>query len=138
VEKQADLVRHALVPSALASALGLDSYVSASGYKLYLAQLRQEAGLSTDPVENILFEQVLLCHLSAAELQGQVGQAKGLEVVRAYAEMAARLMAECRKTALALKSYRTPPPAAAGCRGPTQTQSITGSRNPSAKAGEQL
>src|SRR5262249_35003500 len=50
-----------------------------------------------------------LAHLRAGQLQAHAGMAEGLETVRLYNAAAARLLAEFRKTALALKCYRGAP-----------------------------
>jgi hypothetical protein len=99
-----------LLPSMLASALGLDRYFDAAGYRAFLDRIRQDAGSPTDPVEVMLLEQLVLAHLRAAQLQAHAGQAEGLEAARLYNAAAARLMAEVRQTALALKAYREPAP----------------------------
>src|SRR5262249_13198001 len=93
-------------PSMLASALGMDRYFDATGYRAYLDQIRRDAGSPTDPVEIMLLEQLVLAHLRAAQLQANAGQAEGLEAARLYNGAAARLLAEFRLTALALKAYR--------------------------------
>jgi hypothetical protein len=91
----------------MASALGLGEQVMAVGYRLYLDGLIRDAGNPTDPVEIMLLEQMALCHLRSLQLQSQAGEAKGLEAVELYNSAAARLTAEFRKTALALKEYRS-------------------------------
>jgi hypothetical protein len=100
------LVKRAVVPAMLAEALGLDGQVRAAGYRLFLNGLLRDAGDPSDPVVVMLLEQMAVCHLRALQLQGQAGQAKGLEAIELYNAAAARLTAEFRKTALALKEYR--------------------------------
>lgn len=91
----------------MATALGLDGEIGPSGYRLFLDGLMRDAGDPTDPVEIMLLEQLALCHLRSMQLQGQAGGAKGLEAIELYNSAAARLTAEFRKTALALKEYRS-------------------------------
>jgi hypothetical protein len=59
-----------------------------------------------DAVEVMMIEQLTLCHFRAAQLQAQAAEAKGLEAIQIYNIAAARLLAEFRKTALALQTYR--------------------------------
>jgi hypothetical protein len=106
-ERQASLVKRAVVPATMATALGLDGEIGAAGYRLFLDGLIRDAGSPTDPVEIMLLEQMALCHLRSMQLQGQAGEAKGLEAIELYNSAAARLTAEFRKTALALKEYRS-------------------------------
>ena len=105
-EQQAIIAKRAIPPAALASAIGMDRYIEATGYRRFLDDLLKDAGNPTDPVEIMLLEQLAVCHLRAAQLQGHAGQAEGLEAVAVYNAAAARLTAEFRKTVLALKEYR--------------------------------
>jgi hypothetical protein len=105
-EQQAAVARRAILPAALASAIGMDRYVEATGYRRYLDDLLKDAGSPADPIVIMLIEQLAVCHLRAAQLQSQAGQAEGLEAIELYNAAAARLTAEFRKTALALKQYR--------------------------------
>jgi hypothetical protein len=99
-----------LMPSMLATALGMDHHFTAAGYRAFLDRVRKDAGNPTDPVEVMLLEQLVMAHYRAAQLQASAGQAQGLEAVRLYNAAAARLLAEFRLTALALKEYRQPAP----------------------------
>lgn len=108
-DKQAGTIDKALFPSILAAALQMDKYFDVKGYRAFLDRIFAEAGSPTDPVEVMLLEQLVLAHLRAAQLQAHAGMAEGLEAVRLYNAAAARLLAEFRKTALALKSYRESP-----------------------------
>jgi len=109
VQRQAGTIDRALFPSMLASALRLDQYFDVKGYRAFLDRIFADAGSPSDPVEVMLLEQLVLAHLRAGQLQAQAGMAEGLEAVRLYNAAAARLLAEFRKTALALKSYREAP-----------------------------
>ena len=96
----------------LRAAMG-DQYgrdVGADAYALFLnGQVR---GLApADPVERMMAEQLVLAHHSMGKAVVTAATAQHMEVARAFHGAAARLMAEFRLTALALKSYRTPPPA---------------------------
>jgi hypothetical protein len=100
------VAKQAILPSALASAVGLDQQISASGFRRYLDNILRDAGSPSDPAEVMLIEQLAVCHLRSVILQSQAGQAEGLEAVEVYNAAAARFVAETRKTALALKEYR--------------------------------
>jgi hypothetical protein len=108
-EKQAGAIDEVLFPSMLASALQMDRYFDVKGYRAFLDRIFAGAGSPTDPVEVMLLQQLVLAHLRAAQLQAHAGMAEGLEAVRLYNAAAARLLAEFRKTALALKCYREAP-----------------------------
>src|SRR5579885_2935475 len=110
-EAQAGLLSNGMFAVLTASALGLDQYVDAVGYKLHWEQFLEEAGNPTDPVERILLQQLYLCHFRAAVLHSRAENNRGSEVTRMFNDSAARLSAECRKIALALKEYRSPPSA---------------------------
>jgi hypothetical protein len=108
-EKQAGAIDQVLFPSMLAAALQMDQHFDVKGYRAFLDKIFADAGSPADPVEKMLLEQLVLAHLRAAQLQAHAGMAEGLEAVRLYNAAAARLLAEFRKTALALKSYREVP-----------------------------
>jgi hypothetical protein len=105
-ERQAAILERALMPSLLTSALGLDGCFTAAGYHLYLNKVRADAGNPTDPVENMLLEQLVMAHMRSAQLQSQAGMAESLEAIRLYNSAAARLLGEFRQTALAFAAYR--------------------------------
>ena len=106
LEQQANVAKNAILPAALVSAMGLDQYVEIHGYRHYLDGVIRDAGNPTDPVEIMLIEQMAVCHLRAAQLQGRAGEAHSLDAGAIYNTAAARLTAEFRKLALALKEYR--------------------------------
>src|SRR5262245_31788220 len=108
-ERQAGAIARALFPSLLAAALQMDRYFDAKGFQAFLDGVIVDAGGPTDPIEVMLLQQLVLAHLRAAQLQAHAGMAEGLEAARLYNAAAARLLAELRKTALALKSYREGP-----------------------------
>jgi hypothetical protein len=76
------------------------------GYDRYVTDLLQEAGNPSDPVERMLVEQLVLAHHKIGSLHAEAAGAKGTAAALCNAA-AARLMAEFRKSALALKTYRT-------------------------------
>jgi hypothetical protein len=84
--------------------------VSVAGSQLYLGDLMRESGSPADPVEQMLLEQLVLAYHTVGQLHLRAGASQTAEAVEAYATAAARVMAEFRRTALALKAYRESPP----------------------------
>lgn len=105
-ERQALAVKSAVAPAALATALGMENQIGVTGCRVFLDDLIRESGCPSDPVEILLLEQIAMCHLLSMRLQSQASQAQGTEAIELYLAGAARLSAEFRKTALALKEYR--------------------------------
>src|SRR5262245_7623667 len=103
---QAEALRSAVFPSCMALALGLDNQVGPSGYRAYLEQLLKDAGDPFDPIERMLIEQLGLAHFRVAQLHADAGRAQGVEAAKIYNAVAARLLGELRRTALALCVYR--------------------------------
>jgi hypothetical protein len=77
-------------------------------WKAYLDTYLQAAGDPADPVERILLEQLALAHHALGRLHVRAGSRESVEEVQAYLGAIARLLAEVRRTALALKAYRQP------------------------------
>jgi hypothetical protein len=105
-ESQAKIVERAVIPAMMASALGLDNTVSASGYRLYLDEVLKNVEDTNDIVETMLCEQLAFAHLRLAQLHVDAGTAKASEIRKIANGSCIRLMAEFRKTALALEAYR--------------------------------
>ena len=61
-----------------------------------------------DPMEQMLCEQLVLCHHRAAYLQGQAMRQKTLNCIRTMNELADRAMNAYRRSMLALQDYRAP------------------------------
>jgi len=104
--QQAAILWNALIPSLMTRALGVEGYVQASGCRVLLDRLVDNAGGPADAVEVMLIEQLTMAHYRGAQLQAQAAEAKSLEAVQVYNTAAGRLLAEFRKTALALQTYR--------------------------------
>jgi hypothetical protein len=66
------------------------------------------AGGPSDPVEVLLLEATVLAYLAVGRLYTRAATAADGDAVRAYTWLAATMNAELRRTALALKAYRTP------------------------------
>jgi hypothetical protein len=103
----AEVLRKGAFAALMASALSLDQLLETSAYRAYLEEVLAQAGNPTDPIERMLVEQTCLAHFRVAQLHVGASQAKGAEVVKMYNAVAARLLGEMRRTALALRAYRT-------------------------------
>ena len=86
--------------------LGLDNLFESKAYKVYLEQLIEDAGSPTDPIERMLLEQLALAHFRIGQLHVKAGLAEGIEAVKVYNSVAARMLGEFRRTALALRVYQ--------------------------------
>lgn len=104
--RQSLAVRSAIAPAALATVMGRESQIEVTGYRGFLDEMVRESGNPSDPVEIMLLEQVAMCHLLSMRLQSKASQAEGTDAIELYMSGGARLSAEFRKTALALKEYR--------------------------------
>jgi hypothetical protein len=104
---QAEVLGAAVFPALMASALGLDGQVGPTGYKVYLERLLREAGSPEDPIEAMLLQQLALAHFRIGQLHASAGHAPGAEAAKIYNAGAARLLGEFRRTALALRAYRS-------------------------------
>ena len=105
-EQQSFAVKNVIAPAALATAMGVESKIETSGCRVYLDDLVKDSGNPVDPVEIMLLEQTVMCHLLSMKLQSKASGAEGTEAIELYLSGAARLSGEFRKTALALKEYR--------------------------------
>jgi len=89
------------------SMAGVFREADALAYKKYRDQLVLDCGAPTDPVEIMLIEQLALAHLNAGRLHFRAANAEGLDGARVYGGLAVLLQGELRRTALALKAYRS-------------------------------
>jgi hypothetical protein len=119
-EQQAAILRDGAAAAYLygATAAVLGRGVSLPGCQLYLGDLMREAGSPADPVEQMLLEQLALAHHAIGQLHVRAGASQTAEAAEAYAGAAARLLAEFRRTSLALKAYRNSPPRPEPARAP--------------------
>jgi len=88
------------------SRLGAD--VSPGAYKLYHDKILAESGPARDPIERMLTEQLLWCHHRIGNLHAAAATAKEPDLVSALNAAAVKLMAEFRRSALALREYKSP------------------------------
>ena len=87
--------------------------IDAYAFKKYRDRLLADCGNPTDPIEVMMIEQIALAHMNIGRLQFNSATAKSIEAARAYGSMATQLLGEFRRTALAVKSYRSGPHAGA-------------------------
>jgi hypothetical protein len=90
------------------SSAGTFPKVETAAFSRYVQKLREDAGDPADPVEQMLVEQLALAHHAVGRLHLKAATAETLNEAAIFLGAAARLTAEFRKTALALKSYREP------------------------------
>lgn len=74
----------------------------------YLESLLRDAGATQDPVEQMLIEQIVFAHHAIGMLHKRAASAPELDQIEVYHAAAARLLAEFRRSVLALKKYREP------------------------------
>ena len=75
-------------------------------YKVYRDRLLTDAGNPTDPVEVMIVEQLGLAHFTMGLMTAKETNAGHVNACGTYAVASARLMAEFRRSALALQAYR--------------------------------
>jgi hypothetical protein len=77
-----------------------------ASFRKYRDQLITDYGDPKDPVVCMLLEQLAIAHLNVGQLFGKASAATSVECSSAYLAAATRLMAEHRRTSLALTVYR--------------------------------
>jgi hypothetical protein len=103
-----DVVIPAMLRRAMAPPGGFNTEAARSFRDRILVQM----GNPTDPVEVMAIEQLAANHVLALYLQGCAGlSADDATKTEVYVAAAARLIAEYRRMMLALRDYRSPPPA---------------------------
>jgi hypothetical protein len=80
--------------------------IDVEAYQLFRDQMLSDAGHPSDPVERMILEQLILAHLNVGLFQYKATNAGTIQATAAYASAAARLIAEFRRSALALQAYR--------------------------------
>jgi ParB-like chromosome segregation protein Spo0J len=108
---QAVVLRDGPFSALMAAAVGLDRHFETAAHRIYLDRVLKDLGDPADPIERVLVEQLCMAHFRTAQLHVGAGQAQGAEAVKLYSAVAARMLGEMRRTALALKAYRTGAPA---------------------------
>ena len=79
--------------------------IDQGAYKVFRDRLLADCR-ATDPIEIMIIEQLSLAHFSMGLLSCKASNAGKVEAVGVYSQAAARLMAEFRRSALALQAYR--------------------------------
>jgi hypothetical protein len=107
---QAILIREAFASSILASIASghLGSFATAEGFKVFCDQYLAASGNPTDPAEVMLCQQLLWSHHRIGQLLVASAAATSPELVEAYGTAAVKLMAEHRRSTMALREYRAP------------------------------
>lgn len=111
LEREVRILEELVVSNYLASGVGepLKSMAGPAAWKILSERFLERCGRPSDPVEVILLEQLLLAHHSAGMLHVTANRAKTADQAGHYFAATARLVAELRRLALALKSYRERP-----------------------------
>ena len=81
-------------------------------FQAYHDNILQKCGQPTDPIEVMLIEQEMWAHMAIGRLYVTAGGANDANALGIFAAAIARMMAEFRRTALALKQYKTSAPPA--------------------------
>lgn len=97
----------AVLTSVSRSSLG--SVAGPGGFKVYRDRILAASGQPRDPVEAMLLEQLAWAHHRLGSLHVSAAAALAPEQASILTTASTKLMAEFRKTALALKEYRSPP-----------------------------
>ena len=105
----AEVVRDAVMPAFMKMAIAPKGMLNGASLAVYRDQILKEAGGPTDPLERMLIEQALLANVMIVKLHGESSIASTVAGAEVYATAAVRLMAELRRTILAIREYRTPP-----------------------------
>jgi hypothetical protein len=77
-----------------------------ASFRRYRDKLIADCGHRCDPIETMLVEQLALAHMNTGLLFHRASASGSAECATAYLAAATRLMAELRRTALALPAYR--------------------------------
>jgi hypothetical protein len=89
-----------------ASLGGVLKDVDVAAFRLYRDRLLDDYGNPQDPIEIMFVEQLALAHLNCGQLFYKSSAVNSIECASAYLAATTRLMAEFRRTALALPAYR--------------------------------
>jgi hypothetical protein len=90
----------------MASSIAVGNGVTASGFKVYLDRLLEQAGDPSDPLERMMVQQIALAHHRIAQLHAKAAEARTVDAAKQYSVVAIRLTGEARRMFLAVKQYR--------------------------------
>ena len=109
-QSQAEVIKQTSTSAALATCLSktFGKVVESNGFRAYHDDILTASGKPSDPIEVMLIEQLLLAHHRIGDLHAHSACSESAEEAVLYNGAALRLMAEFRKTSLALREYRTP------------------------------
>ncbi len=109
-ETGARILRSASGPAVLATLAGpqLKRLVPLESYKRYRDEVLADLDQKSDAIEQFLVEEILWAHQRLGQLHVDAASAKAPEMIEAFNTAAVRLMGEVRRTALALREYRSP------------------------------
>ena len=96
----------------------------------YRTAMMRACGSPTDPVEVMLIDLLLWSHHRLAHLYPEAANCDDPAVAEMLHGRAARLTSEFRRTALALKQYRSPPPGASSVTVVQQTAAAVSDQSP--------
>lgn len=121
--REAAIIAQYFPGSALAVIAGksLSANVSAGGFQVYLASVLGACGSPQDPLEAMMMQQLVQAHFRITDLNAQSATETAPETTAIYTAAASRLMAEFRRSMLALKACRSdanPKPASEPTQGP--------------------
>jgi hypothetical protein len=107
---QALVIKETFAPSILASITSghLGTLASPAGFKKFADDYLVASGNPTDPAEIMLCQQLLWSHHRIGQLLVASAAATSPELVEAYNSAAVKLMAEHRRSTMALREYRAP------------------------------
>jgi hypothetical protein len=80
--------------------------IEGSACRLYRDRLIADCGSPKDPIEVMFIEQMALANFSMGLMQARAASERELEAIAVFSSVASRLMAEFRRSALALQAYR--------------------------------
>ena len=101
-------LRHVAAAAYLRATMAGTFTLDGDAFRAYRDGLMRDAGDPADPIEVMLIEQLMLAHHNVGRLHMQAAAARDPEEARLCNAAAVRLMAEFRRSALALRTYRVP------------------------------
>jgi hypothetical protein len=100
-------LRETVVPLFLSANLSRPlPQIDTAAYQIYRDRLLADCGSPSDPIEVMIIEQLALAHINTGLLHCRAANSGSVEGASVYLGAAARLMAEFRRSALALQAYR--------------------------------
>ena len=109
LQKGIQILRYGIAAISQFESMGSSSLntVSAASHIRAFEQIRADAGVVNNPMEQILVDGAMLAHVQAARLMSKA-EGQPPEVAEVYHNASAKYLGETRKLALALKEFRSP------------------------------